>query len=411
MDFFAATVSGVPLVSGLEWRTLTGLVAPTKEIVETARDIGAKLYVETRNTIDVTCGFLPDERRADLPKKALSLAALLAAMPNIAADCVLVVQENEVAVLAALRDGMPAPGFDGYGPLDEMVEAAQRFIQLSPNGATVYGNCAELNPVSLTLEEIVTKSNGLKLARIRPVPRPWIKHTLMLTMLGLVSGGAYFAYDHYATQKRLEAERLAYVDVEGVYANSVKELFKAATPVKQAVLQIEAMLANTPMYSGGWALAEIACQRDGCSYVWRNEFGTNRTFVPPEGALKLTYSNKGDAISYQKAHPKPLVTGVDISKPLNLDQVLRDVIGDLQEFQQFEVTQNFDAPAIDFGVPPELPSPPAKPFKEGAFTLGGPIYALEAAQKLPDMATLETLRITIADQQLTFNISGKYYVK
>lgn len=412
MDFFSASVSGVSLVGGLEWRTLTGLSAAAKEIAECASDIGARHYVQVQNTLETTCGFLPEERRVELPKKACSLAAILAGLPGVSPDCVFVVQEDNEAVIVALRDGAPAPGFDGYGPTDEIIETARKFIQMSANGVTVYGNCKELDPVSLTLAELVAKSTTIKAARIRRIPRPWVRYSGVLAVVLLICGGAKFYYNYDISQKKLAAARLAYVNIEEAYAKNVGVRFNEATPIKASFAKIKEMLASTPVAVGGWGLSEIACQKDGCSYLWKNEFGTNRSFVSPPLALNLTYSNKGDSISYQIAFAQPLPLGVDIAKVPTLQQILRDVTGDLQEFRDFSVAQTFEAPSTDFGVPPELPRPPKNPYKEGAYELTGPWYAVGAVEKLPDAATFETLLIAIdAEQHLTFKIVGKYYVK
>lgn len=412
MEFFAVNVAGISLISCLEWRTLTGLTTPVKEIVEHASDIGASLYVETRNETDITCGFLPNERRVDLPKRAHSLAAVFAGVPDLSPDCVLVVQDKDVALMAALRNGMPAPGFDGYGPIAEIEELAKKFIQLAPGNVTVYGNCEQLSPVALTLDDVVKKSKTLKTSRLQAVPRPWVKVACLIATLLLLGGGAKYGYDYKQEQKRKAAERLAYVNVDEEYARSIRELFKAGLPVRQSVLQIRDVLASTPVTIGGWNLAEVVCQKDGCSYVWKNEFGTNRTFVPPAGALNLKYSNKGDQILYQIGFKTPLSTGIPYEKSLTNDQILRDVTGDLQEFRDFNVTQSFEPPAGDYGLPPGLPSTPTKTYKEGAFTLSGPWYALDAAQKLPEAAALETLKINFgAEEGIGFTITGKYYVQ
>lgn len=412
MEFFASVVAGMPVVSGLEWRTLTGLSSSSKEIRENAADIGASYFVRAQSATGVTVGFLPDERRADLPKKARSLAALLAGVPGISSDCVLVIQDQDVALMVALREGMPAPGFDGYGAADEVLQAAREFIRVSPNPVAVYGNCEALQTTALSLDDIVSRSTAAKSARIRAMPRPWLAVVVIVGVLAAAGVVGKYAVEFQAAQKKLDEIRNAYVNIDEVYASSVKELFKTMTPAIPAVAQIAQMLEAVPVASGGWALSEVVCQKDGCSYVWKSVFGTNKTFTPPADALNVTFSNKGDVIVYQKAYRTPLLAGLDASSSPTPAQILRDISGDLQEFREVSVEQELLPPTTVFGVPPGLPHAPAHPYKEGAFTLKGPWYAVDAVQKLPDTAVLDTLRISIDEaHNISFNLTGKYYVK
>ena len=412
MEFFASMVRGMAVVSGLEWRTLTGLGSAAKEIRENATDIGASYFVRTQSATGTTVGFLPDERRPDLPKKARSLAALLAGVPGVSPDCVLVVQDQDVALMVGLREGMPAPGFDGYGPVDEVLRAAQEFIRVSPTAVKVYGNCETLQPDPLSLEEVVAKSTAAKSARIRAMPRPWVAVAIVAGVLIAAGVVGKYAHEFQAAQKKLDDIRKAYVNIDAVYDASVKERFRAMTPAIPAVAQLTQMLGAAPVSSGGWALSEIVCQKDGCSYVWKSVFGTNNTFTPPAGALNVTYANKGDVIVYQKAHPKPLLAGLDASRSPTQEQVLRDISGNLQEFKEFSVDQELTTATTTFGEPPGLPRHPTHPYKEGTFSLKGPWYALDAVQQLPETAALETLRITIDEaHNISFHLTGKYYVK
>lgn len=412
MEFFSAKVRGLPLVGGLEWRTLTGLDAPTKEIGEYAGDIGAARYVSVQNATDNTCGFLPDERKGETAGKVYAIAAVLAGMPGVSPDCVLFLQEGDNALLVALKDGLPAPGFDSFGPVLETLDLARKFIQMCSGNVTAYGTSADLGCTHLTLDQLVSRSTSLKVARLRPVPRPWIKAAIAVTVAAVALLVASQAYSYYQAQKKLVADRLAYVDVDAVYAKSSGDMFKTLIGAKAAYKDVVHMLAETPTSNGGWALAELACQKDGCTYLWKNENGTNRTFVPPKTALSLKYSPKGDVISYQGAFPRPLRLGVDTSKMPTNDEILRDVLGDLQAYKDFSIEPNFEPAAVDFALPPGLPRPPAHLFKEGAYSITGPGFAMEALTALPDTASFETLFLSLdSEQKLTFKIVGKYYVK
>jgi hypothetical protein len=412
MEFFSVNVGGVTLVGGLEWRTLTGLDSASKEIGENASDIGAARYVGVQNATDTTCGFLPDDRRGEIPNKAVSVAALLAGMPSVAPDCVLFLQREEKALLVALRDGLPAPGYDCFGPVSEMLEAAHRFIQMCNGAVSTYGNGTELECRDLTLDQMVAESSHLKIGRLRAVPKPWVKPMLALVGTIVACVAVLQAYTYYQGQKRLAAERLAYVDVDAAYAKSTADAFKTLIGAKQALADIRHLLANVQTANGGWLLAEIICQKDGCTYMWKNDDGTNRSFVPPASALNLTYSAKGDVISYQEAFVQPLRVGVDASALPTSSQVLRDVLGNLQAFKNFSVEPVFEPAAVDFALPPGLPRAPSRTYKEGTYSIGGPGYAMDAVSALPNSASFDNLHINIdAELQLTFTIAGKYYVQ
>ena len=414
MEFYATTVNGTPLVGGLEWRAIAGPAGSVdKEIRAYARDLEAKLHVDFKNVEGaVLCGFLQNDLRSELPKNALALPVVLAGVPDIDPDCVLVIQNGDTAIIAALLNGAPAPGFDGQGSLEDMVAAAQRFIRVAPQAVTVYGNCEELQPEPMELADVLAKSTTLKKAKLHGLAMsPAMRIGLLAVILLAVGAGAKFGYDYKEKLRKIAAARLANVDPNVSYGNNVKPLFGAAIPVKQALPALSDMLANIVMSQGGWDLVDIVCQKEGCVFSWKNMEGTNKTFVVPPQVTDLRYSPKGDVVSYQMAFIKPLPTGLVVEKPLTVEQLWRDVIGDFQELAGIGIERSFGTPA-DFGLPPGIMGKPTLIYKEGTYSLSGPWYLRDAISKLPDASTFEAVHIAIdSEQNINFKLSGKYYVQ
>lgn len=413
MEFFATTVDGIALVSGLEWRALTGTVSADKETRRYAKDIDAKLYVDVKTDGGtVTCGFLPNENRTELPPKPHSLPVILAGMPGVAADCVLVIQDGDVATIAALLNGAPAPGFDGHGELAEVVEAAKAFIQLAPQGVTVYGNCAELESEPLELAELLKVSTKMKEARLHGLATPPMVRVGLLAVVFLcVAGAAKYGYDYKENLKKIAAERLANADPDVAYKNAVAPLFQSAISVRTAVATLREILGPIAISDGGWDMVGIVCQQNGCTFTWQNIAGTNKTFVVPPQVKNMKYSPRGDIVTYELQYAKPIPTGLDTEKPLTVEAIWRDVIGDFQQFTAMGVERNFTNPEV-FGIPSGMLGKPTQPFKEGSYTLSGPWFALDSISHLPVASTFDTIVISIdTSKHINFKISGKYYVQ
>lgn len=413
MEFFATTVEGIALVSGLEWRALTGTASADKETRKYAKDIDAKLYVDVKNADNVvTCGFLPNENKGELPPKPHSLPVILAGMPGVAPDCVLVIQQGEEATIAALLNGVPAPGFDGHGDLEEVVAAARTFIQLAPQGVTVYGNCEELESEPLELAELLKVSTKMKEARLHGLAiSPAVRIGMLAVVFLCVAGAAKYGFDYKENLKKMAAERLANADPDVAYKNAVAPLFQSAIPVTTAVATLREILAPIAVSDGGWDMVGIVCQQNGCTFTWQNVTGTNKTFIVPKQVKNMKYSPKGDIVTYELQYAKPLGTGLNVEKTLTIEEIWRDVIGDFQQLAAIGVERNFSNPEV-FGIPAGMMGKPTQPFKEGSYTLNGPWFALESISHLPVASSFDTLAISIdSSKHINFKLTGKYYVQ
>lgn len=411
MEFFSMKVDGLTVASGLEWQALMGIGSAEKEKRSLAEELGSTRFVEMSGATDTLVGFLSPEGAALLPKKAYSLAALLAGVPNISRYCVFIMQDGDAAVMAALRDGLPAPGFDGYDTTENVIATARQFISMAPQAVTVYGNCELLTPAPLTVEDIVKTSKARAKAQIKGLPNNVLKYGILAGLILALGFSANFAYDYHKKQEQLEAEKLAYVNVDAKYLESVSTLLKAAPPAKTTFSMLRDALEHSEVDNNGWALASITCNKSGCTYTWRNDGGTNRSFVAPEGASAPVFTDKGESLSYQLLYSQPLPTGLISATAPALETIRRDVLGQFQEVADLGVSSAFEKIDV-FGLPPGLPSAPTKTFKEGAFTVTGPWLAVDALQFLPDVTAFETLEVNIStEQQISFKATGKYYVK
>jgi hypothetical protein len=411
MELYTLDVSGVALVSGLDWQKLTGIASQEREVRAIATEISAAAYVAYQNENGTSCGFLERVRKAELPKKAHSLPVAFAGVPGVAPDSLFIYQDGELAIIAALSEGIPAPGYDGYGSAGEIISHAEDFIKISPNTVKVYGNCDAFPGTPLTLEDIVSKSTTLKKAGLRPVPNPV---ALLGALAGIVAVGAIgfgWVQHQESEKKRLAQMRAAVVDVDAQYASAIKQLVTQAVPAKPAYKLLKEALANTQVLNGGWGLADILCQPDGCVYTWKVATGTNATFVPPQNATELTYSAKGDAIAYKIAYTQPMPNGLpDVANAPSEQDVFKNVVGKFQNYKDLAVDTAFDASA-PMGMT-GLAGTPKHVFKSGQFVITGPWYAMDTLQNLPDISSFDSLEVSIgADQSIVFKATGKYYAK
>jgi hypothetical protein len=411
MELYTLDVNGVTLVSGLEWQTLLGLASQEREVRAIANEISAATYVAYKNDRETSCGFLERDKKAGVPKKAHSLPVAFAGVPGVAPDSVFVYQDGDLAIIAALSNGIPTPGYDGYGSAAEVISHAQDFIKISPNPVQVYGNCDLLPGEPLSLEDIVAKSTTLKKAVLRPVPNPTVLIGVAVGVLAL--GAALFLWNHHQQEerKRLARLRASMVDVDTQYLNNVKALVTQATPAKPVFKLLKEALAHTEVLNHGWALADILCQVDGCTYTWKASTGTNATFVAPQNATQLTYSPKGDTIGYRLNYSQPLPAGLaDASTAPSEQDVFRNVVGKFQDYKDLSVDTAFDTSA-PLGMA-GLAGTPKQVFKAGPFAITGPWYAMDTLQNLPDMASFDSLEVSInAEQSVVFKATGKYYAK
>lgn len=412
MEFFSMEIDELTLVSGLEWQALMGGSSAAREKNSLGKELGSTRLVEMSNAHETLVGFLPAVASgADLPKKIYSLAAMLAGVPNISPYCVLVIEDGDVAILAALQDGLPSPGFDGYGPTENIIAAAREFINMAPQGVTVYGNCKLMDATPLALERIVQTTKTKSQALVRSLPKPAYKFGMLALLAIIFAATANYAYDYKKKQELAELAKLSYVNVDAKYLENVSALLKAAPPAKAVFAMLKDALGHTETTNNGWALSTILCDKAGCIYNWANDGGTNRSFVPPEKATQVVFADKGDALAYRIAYAQPLPSGLIPAQAQELDFIKKETVGQFQELVDMKVSSAFEK--VDtFGVPSGLPGSPTKTYKEGAFTVIGPWYAMEVLENLPDVTAFESLELSVGtDQQLSFKATGKYYVK
>lgn len=411
MELNTLEVDGITLVSGLDWQKLAGLASHDREIHAIATEISAAVYVAYKNENGTSCGFLERDKKAGVPKKAYSLPVAFAGVPGVSPDSLFIYQDGDLAIIAALSEGLPAPGYDGYGNTEDILSHAQDFIKISPNPVQVYGNCDIFPGTALSLEDLVAKSTTLKKAALRAVPNPTAVLGALIAILGIGAVAGGWMYHQNQEKKRLASLRANVVDVDAQYASNLRAIITQAIPSKPAFKLLKEALAHTQMLNGGWGLADILCQPDGCTYTWKVGTGTNATFVSPQNASGLTYSARGDTIAYKIAYTQPMSAGLpDIGTAPSDQDVFKNVVGKLQAYRDLGLDTAFDASAPMGMV--GLTGTPKQVFKAGQFAVTGPWYAMDTLQNLPDLSSFDSLEVSIdAQQSIVFKAMGKYYAK
>ncbi|MBC8737285.1 type 4b pilus protein PilO2 [Paraburkholderia sp. UCT31] len=410
MDFHVFEAEGLSLVSGLDWVALPGLQKASVERLSQGKDLGAARYVEFASEDETVVGFLPAIRLPDVPGKVYSLTALFAGVDGIAKNAVYVFERGDSATLCAIKDGLPMVGFDGHGPVGDIVSAAQLFISMVGGAVTVYGNSAAFpDSVALGMDRLLADAKSVKRAQLKTIADNQLRLGALVVFL---IAGAIAANWGYSLHKKHKAEQEALarqvVDIEKLYTDSVTTQLHQSLPLNATVKTIKAWLAEVAVDNNGWTLTQVDCTRDGCTFTWTSVDGTNATFQPPEG-VAIVYSPTGDKITYSLPPKSPLTPGIATKDVVSKASFLREHLGALQAYKSLDIAYTVTDP-VPYAIPPGATGTPARLISEGSIEVSGPWWATDALAALPQATAFDSLTMQLSDTTITFKVKAKYYV-
>jgi len=399
------------LLSGLEWQSHQEPKKHSRRLSEGALECDASRFAEVRQGGWIAYGYLKDDSGVELTGKPLSFAALLAGVPGIAKNALFIHVEDDKAVLACLKNGVPAEGFDSYGEVDSILELARQYLSFASTDVKVLGNSEHFDCEPLSLDDVVARSTARKTAGLKKVPNRRRFYTVSLIILAILAAGAWKLTDYRKLQQLATARAMAIVDVDRLYAQNLQSQFEGLVPLKAMVKQLTPLVNGVDTTNNGWNLDTISCSRDTCGFTWKVDTGNNSTFVPPLGAQALTYSPKNDVITYSL----PLTNvphGLENPRALDSVTFVRDVLGHMSEYGSEFIGVKTDAgEPSNFAIPVGLSKLPSDLVKEGVLTMQGPWWAIDSLKDLPDTTGYTELDLTVAADHVDFKLVGTYYVK
>jgi hypothetical protein len=417
------TINGASIVAGLEWRDIKSSTTLERAIAKLARPLKARLYAQ--GLYDSSrAGLLPGTVRTKA-KQVNSLA--LSVLDHPAAE-----QEvaNKAAVIAIWDLSLERTALviisDGTVHRDLVVsphEAAQQvrdftaFIQDNP--FVVIGDSEQTNQDfkrRITLEEWVDAAD-FKNSQLKAVPRPNLRLLVILTMLGLASGGGLvFKFRQDARAARIKAEREQLEDPNYIYQRDLAgKLAIAGAPAARSARALLNVMDGIPLQIGGWFFTGVKCEviSNLCEvkYARRKSGGTNSDFdrMKPAVFAEIHYPGAGDELvailPIANAMPSPVRTPGDPLPDLRMVRIETGSV--LQTLSKVRVseTDGIDAewtgePAI-YGAPSGADlSRIRNPIMFVPWRVTAPrIYGRDALLGLPDHCAIADVALTVQPHQ------------
>lgn len=420
MAVHIVTVDGKQIVFGLSWVPLSGDVTEKKEVREHVREHDAAFLIKYAGEHSVVYGFLAKENIPEDVKKPqlLSAAVLLATKDGVNTRSIFIEVETQYACLAIIDGGVPVPGGDFYGPINEVQEIIRQVMDDATDIFTIYSNNTELygDAVPLTLAELLVEGDN-EHAKLVKVGAEIDGKVIALAIITLVLGVGYFGYDYYRVdqaRKALEASRNKPVlDPNKMYAEVLsKALLTAGLPGPQAAIYFSKITNGLEMYVAGWRLSEVNCVPEGCTYVWDISGGTNMTFMHAMGNRSYEFGTEGTQIKYfiaLDARNEELMKAVNMP---NFTEFTVTVGSFRQNVVRVGMQMSIEAPVIFGDVTGIVVSAIKSPVRRGSYTIEGPqAVANDVLGRTPAYMTVNAYSVKIDGVNPKFKIEGYYYVK
>ena len=415
-----SNVDGKQVIFGLDWVALSGELKEHKEVKALAQENVALYQVRHKGEDAIVYGFLSQDALSAEIKKAnlVSAAVLLATTEQIAANAIFIEVEAQNAKLAILENGVPSPGGDFYGSVQEAEEIIRRIQNDAYEPFTFYGNYFEVysNTIPLSLVDLLDNGDvaAATLVEIKGNTVKWLGGFALF----LLCFCAYFLYsDHQKEQKKIAALKLAQqkntpVNPTKLYAESLRiAASDAGIPSSKAAGILAESWQKQETVLAGWKLSEIDCLPQACSYFWRIDGGNNKTLYDALPGISLQYSLDGKSLAYTK-NINVQYSSLDVNKLPTFNEFQITTGAFIQGLRSIGVQVSIGQLSV-FGASPDIKLSEIKsPVRFGTLNVSGDLSFLnEIFSRFPDNLTFRHLNIQIQDGQPTFRLEGNYYVK
>ncbi len=415
-----SNVDGKQVIFGLDWVALSGELKEHKEVKALAQENVALYQVRHRGDDATMYGFLSQNALSTEVRKAnlISAAVLLATTEQVAANAIFIEVEAQNAKLAILENGVPSPGGDFYGSVQEAEEIIRRIQNDAYEPFAFYGNYFEVysNTIPLSLADLLNNGDvtAATLVEIKGNTIKWLSGFALFMLCFCI----YFFYNnHHKEQQKIAALKLAQknnavVNPVKLYADSLKTAAAdAGIPSSKVASILVDSWAKQETLLAGWKLVEIDCLPQACSYLWHIDGGDNKTLHDALPGISLQYSLDGRSLAYTK-NINAQYTSLDVNKLPAFNEFQITTGAFIQGLRSIGIQVSIGQLSV-FGANPDVNLSQIKsPVRFGALSVSGDLHFLnEILSHFPDNLTFRHLNVQIQDGQPTFRLEGNYYVK
>lgn len=432
---------GLVLAYGLAWYALDGLGSRSAQARKLAQLHRAGLYtvVHPRSAgVEPVVGILAKMYRPRLARPVQSAAACFSAA--VQQDAALYLAPGPTTgtyLLVGVLLGLPSPEFDVVGDARAVSRVADQFEGYLTEGVVCYVDQALVKALGsgrldACLEAFITRNRaavqsvatmpcspvtGLETGGVltAPASRAWMLPVVSGMVLAGVAAAFYVLQDEASrleeeTAKKTSAALTAYRSAQSAAFRS------AGTQVAvKAVPAIWDSVREYKLVRNGWLATSVACASGACEAIY--ERSVEGTF---EAFLETTTATESAQLSLGKLNTASLrfqTPGWSEIPELNLATVTQEDVTVAFGSQ----VQRMALAGLSLAVTPPVPllsdagpggqAAPVERYGVGQWQVTGPADTLLAAVKrLPESATLTSLKFQVADEGVTYVALGRYFV-
>lgn len=410
MSIHRVSVKGRQVVFGLDWVPLSGEVTESQEVSRCVRELNADYQIRCAHGTTTLYGFLVE---SDLPERTrlgwrtpnLCAAMLLATFPGIAPNAIWLEVNEQTAKMVVVKDGLPLPSGDFFGPLPE---ARARILQIQYQSAAsfaFYGNDREIYPASVPLSlQALAEQGDIAKATLKRASKALSKSWLAMGALAFFMLASHlFNYLNASNKSAVQKSKNTVIR----YAKApVTELTTAGISAQKMMAFVQSSWPIETL-QGGWSLSKVVCTVSACVYHWRLQGGNNLSLQQALPGQHIEFELNGQAAIYHLSH--------DSIKPEKLKIAslpgVADFKGETGSFLQDVALLGVQARFSDL-TPLKENTGTGPSVQTGEVVIEGAAALLEdVLQKLPTAITFESLLLTINGIAPRFRLQGTCYVK
>lgn len=435
---------GLVLAYGLAWYALDGLGSLSAQARKLAQLHRAGLYtvVHPRTAgVEPVVGILAKMYRPRSPHPVQSAAACFSAA--VQQDAALYLAPGPAAgtyLLVGILLGLPSPEFDLVGDAGAISRAAGQFEGYLTEGVVCYVDQALVKALGsgrldARLETFITRNRaavqsvtsmpclpvtGLETGGVltAPASRAWMWPVASGMVLAGVAAAFYVLQDEASRLEEETAKKTsAAVAALTAYRSAQAAAFRSAgTQVAgKAVQAIWDSLRDYKLVRNGWLATSVVCASGACEAIYeRSVEGTFEAFVETTTATESAQLSLGKLNTASLRFQTP---GWSEIPELNLATVTKEDVTVAFGSQ----VQRMALAGLSLAVTPAAPLlsdagpggqvAPVERYGVGQWQVTGPADTLLAAVKrLPESATLTSLKFQVADEGVTYVALGRYFV-
>ncbi|MGX9712661.1 hypothetical protein ACWYXJ_00235 [Janthinobacterium lividum] len=417
------------MIAGLDWSVLQHYRSGntiTREVRTIAGDHGAdRIIIHAANVAGMVSATIGTANLAEIEgptgREQHSLAAVFARAYPENANMVLAWRLDSAVAIVVVQDGLPVV---------DMLKAdtdALAFLEAVINGSfgclghTIYSNETEIHPFAELISESQLWTCASKSTRLTKIP---LKRSVAMlgTLAAVLIAASVYYYDQEQSSRRLAAAQAA-LDAENPmpsYQAALTDNIGALGFERASIKATLAQLQNYPVWSQGWMLRKIECDRSRCVSFWDRMGGTTNTLIAArQQETYLAESNEEVSLFAWKSKLK----SSGLSSLSQFETESQATIGNINTFQLWRNAGiAIDEPVKDFVTWPKPPIGDGSRLPRGSAVIARPIsvtapfpFAEDIINGTPASVWWQSIAITFSpggkSEQLKITLKGTTYVR